>query len=113
MQTSEDFGGWGVQWFAPSAEHFDASGFTEFVFWVRKISGAGTFQVIFHDTNDVDQSVRIHEIIPITTSWTQVRVPLPRYDPVNLASIRHIDFAFYGGMAAEVSVLMILGFGPS
>jgi len=96
MRIPEDFGGWGIQWETSSTKYFDASAFTTFVFWVRGVSGGETLQVVLLDTNDVNQSVKIHELAPITTDWTKISVPLSLFSAVNLASIDHIDFAFYG-----------------
>jgi hypothetical protein len=96
MQSPEDFGGWGVQWENTSAGHFDASGFTTFTFWVRGAKGGEALQVVFYDTQEEGQTVKVHELASITTQWTQINLPLTRFDRVNLSTIHHIDFSFFG-----------------
>jgi hypothetical protein len=92
--SGEGNGGWGIHWVKP-AEYFDASRFSEFVFWVKGTSGGETFQIGLKDASGKEVKVESETLLIVSSSeWRQVRVPLSKFTDVNTASVENVNLGF-------------------
>jgi hypothetical protein len=93
-------GGWGVHWVNTPAGRFDASGFSDLVFWVKGMSGDETFQIGLKDTDKREIKVELDPLVVVSASvWKSVTVPLSRFsdEGVNIASVENVSFGFHRG----------------
>jgi hypothetical protein len=91
-------GGWGVHWANTPIGHFDASGFTNLVFWVKGTAPNG-FNIGLQDTDNVEVQVGARDFVLVNPDkWTMVTVPLSRFATserqVTIASVRNVNFGF-------------------
>ncbi|RLC67972.1 MAG: hypothetical protein DRI48_00875 [Chloroflexi bacterium] len=93
--SGEGNGGWGIHWVNTSTGYFDASGFSEFVLWVKGTSGGETFQIGLKDTSGREAKVESESLVIVSSSdWRQVRALLSKFTGVNTASIENVNIGF-------------------
>jgi hypothetical protein len=98
--SGEGNGGWGVHWVNTPAGRFDASGFSDLVFWVKGTSGGETFQIGLKDRSGREIKVESTPLVVVSASeWRPVTVLLSRFsdEGVNIASVENVSFAFHRG----------------
>jgi len=75
--------------------YFDASGFSDLVFWVKGTSGGETFQIGLKDTSGREAKVESESLVIASPSdWRPVRVPLGEFRDVNVASVENVNLGF-------------------
>jgi hypothetical protein len=90
-------GGWGVHWTNTPTGHFDASGFSDLVFWVKGTTGGETLQIGLKGTNGQEVKVESGDLVVISASdWKPVTVPLNKFinGGVNVDSVENVNFGF-------------------
>lgn len=93
--SGEGSGGWGIHWANAPEGYFDASGFSDLVFWVKGTSGGETFQIGLKDTSGREVKVESQSLVIVSSSdWRPVRVPLSEFTDVNLASVENVNLGF-------------------
>ncbi len=92
--AAEDYSGWYVDWSKSPEGYFNASSYSELVFWVIGESGGETFQIGLRD-DDNEEKAKSALLVTVTQTWQQVSVPLSIFGGnVDLSRITRLIFDF-------------------
>jgi hypothetical protein len=92
-----DFAAWGLEWTASQARYFDASTFTNVVFWVKGNTGNNPFQIALRsqDENSHRLYLRNYPIVVAPDAWTKVEIPLSDFKGVDLSAVTHLGVGIF------------------
>jgi hypothetical protein len=90
--SGQQSGGWGVAWDGSKAGRFDASRFGLISLTVKGRRGGETFEIGLKDTADQEHRVPSEEAS--AHEWSELSVPLERFEAVNLSSLENFSIGF-------------------
>jgi len=90
--------GWGWQWNDTKNGYFNASQSTFFTFWAKVNDGPGKLQVglkSFKEVGKKDEFEHKVEVVVLAgAGWLEQRIELSRFEGVNPALVRNVNFGF-------------------
>ncbi len=87
-------GGWGVHWDNSQDGYFNSFPFTNLSFWVKGATGNESFQIAMKDTDKNEYWITSTSVFVTTPDWTQVSIPLSKFEKVNMSSLANMSFGF-------------------
>jgi TIR domain len=91
------FGGWGFHWNNALEGHFDASGFSKVVFWVKGMISGENFDVGLKDIKGQEIKLAFANLTSENlddAKWIKVSVDLDKFTGLDIASIENFNLGF-------------------